>query len=205
MAASADVLRSRLAFDRRALEAMNGNHIEVTPYRTVRDMIADHSPMAWDEVPAPLAYRVVIHVPTLVGPDRWARTTTIGINVEVPGYPKSEPIVWAMKRPYPWSPHWNPPDGRLCVGDYWIPTNGRALLGEMIEHVARLLNWDEQLKPGYTGWSAAAVAHYWARGGRPLNENVFYPALPRSILGGTSTGFTFTKGLASGGGFVRTS
>lgn len=191
---SADLQQSRRAFDHRVLMSMQCERLTVRAYPNVRELTIGARPL--DTAGAgehARAYRVEIQQPTLVGPDEWSTTTVIGINTEVPNYPMDEPVVWSIDKPHPWSPHWHPDSGRFCIGPFWKDHEGKALLGNLVTHVCRLLNWDEQLHKGYTGWNAAAVAKYWARGSRPLRDDMIaqYPVVPPSVLGLTKPTFGF--------------
>lgn len=186
MTAPGGLLQTRRSFDRRILDAMRGPDLEVVAYRSARDMATGLNPLTPGSEDVAVGYVVTIRQPTLVSASTWRPATVVTINADVPGFPVSEPAVYAVERPVPWSPHWHSTTGRFCMGDFWSAHQGRALLGDLVTHIARLLNWDEKLRPGYLGWNSAAVAQYWARQGAPLVEGVEYPVVPAALITGTA-------------------
>lgn len=59
------------------------------------------------------------------------------------------------------------------------------LLGQLFNHVARMLNWDEELPAGYAGWNGAAIKYHRRHyRGKPLNPQLRYPVPPVSITHG---------------------
>jgi len=51
-------------------------------------------------------------------------------------------------------------------------------------HLARLLNWDEPLGPGYGGYTPEAATWWRKNINRPLEPSLRYPALPVDLLYG---------------------
>jgi hypothetical protein len=194
--------RSRREFDHRVLDGMAGPSLAVTAFPTARDLSRGANAISVVGAIEPMAYRITIRQRTLVGPESWAPETVIGVNTEGAVYPTSEPQVWAVNKPYPWSPHWHPEHGTFCIGPFWRLHQGKALVGDLVTHVARLLNWDETLEKGYVGWNPAAVARYWARNARPLIDGVHYPVVPSYLLTGEASGFSFRSRELDGGAFA---
>jgi len=162
----------------------------------------------------PKAYVVTYSFDTLGTGGVRQRPTVILFDTEGGrNYPFGEPNVTVLKDrcSVPWSPHFASWSGAVCLGDRWGRSRGSMLLGQLIVHVARLLNFDEPRKPGYAGWNGAAVA-YWERslGGRPVNPDLRYPQLPLEVTHGDdaamdkpTSGFRVKTGAAKprSGGF----
>jgi hypothetical protein len=122
---------------------------------------------------------------TLCGPGEFVDEVRIHVDVHANGnYPFSPPASWVISNPMPWSPHFKQ-GAVICIGDLWDP-NGETLLGHLIRHLARLLNWDEQARGGgYVGWNGQAIA--WHRkhyGNMPLTQGLAYPELPSDVVYG---------------------
>lgn len=177
-------LRSRRRFEYDVLRAMTGEVVQSTAHADPRAMASGRDPII-DPQHALFAtcYVVTLHVPTLVGPTATRRSTTIAINARVPDYPFAPPLVWAVHRPVPWNPHFHPDTGVFCIADAWDRERGTTLLGDVIVHLARLLNWDEQRQDRtYVGWNAPAAQQYWQQRAQPLNRHQPLPRLPRELL-----------------------
>lgn len=129
-------------------------------------------------------YRTTHKIPTLVGPGQFAPETVIRIDAEVAGYPSTPPASWVLTKT-PWSPHFRAES--ICIGQIWeAPEN--VLLGHMVRHHARLLNWHEIARGGgYVGWNGAAIEYHRKHyGTRPLND-VRYPEIPEDIAFGIAS------------------
>jgi hypothetical protein len=79
----------------------------------------------------------------------------------------------------PWSPHFrkNLP---VCAGEIWTESRGTMILGHLLIHVAKLLNFDELLRTAdYNGYNPEA-AYYWRTklNMQPINPGLLYPVLP---------------------------
>src|SRR5262249_47522355 len=97
--------------------------------------------------------------------------------------PFSEPACFVTSRPIPWSPHFLPSSGAICLGELWGQARGAMTLGHLIVHLCKLLNFDEpDREPSYGGWNAAAV-NYWRTvlRRRPVTEGLAYPTLPAEV------------------------
>jgi hypothetical protein len=85
----------------------------------------------------------------------------------------------------PWTPHFQQ-GAVVCIGDLWDEETGKTLLGHLVRHHARLLNWDERARGnGYVGWNGAAIAwHRQHYGAEPLTPGLSYPELPSKLVYG---------------------
>lgn len=179
-------LRTRLAFDYQVANRMAGTIFEVQAFASTADLVARRD-LIDDEAEAHRAtkYRVTFSVPTLIGPGQFAPETEIGLDLSVRGYPASEPLTWVQSSHVPFSPHFKK-GAPVCVGEIWRDARGHMLLGSLLVHIARLLNWDEVARGGgYVGWNSAAV-EYHARtyGDGPLDPALVYPSLPLELTHG---------------------
>jgi hypothetical protein len=128
-------------------------------------------------------YSIDFRVRTLIGPGPFAESTTIGFDLDVRNYPYEEPATWIISSHVPYSPHFKP-GSPVCIGEVWQRARGRMLLGHLLVHIAKLLNWDENARSGYVGWNPEAIAyHQQIYGGKPLTEGLQYPILPPEVYG----------------------
>lgn len=146
-------------------------------------------------------YRVIYRIRTLVGAGRYTDETHIHIDTEVSNFPYQEPASWVLTQT-PWSPHFKT-GAVVCTGDHW-KADGHTLLGHLVRHHAKLLNWDEKARGGgYRGWNGAAIdwhrRHY---GDKPLAQGLRYPEIPVDIAYGLASGPAEEAGadLFGGGG-----
>jgi hypothetical protein len=126
-------------------------------------------------------YQLTFTIRTHVSENAFAEKdkTVIRVFTSMKDYPLQAPGVHVRSRPVPWSPHVTR-NGRVCIApELWIPS-GHVTLGELVIHLAQLLNWDEPGRgPDYRGFNPAAIAyHKKAYGGRPINPELRYPVLP---------------------------
>ncbi len=192
--------RNRIALDWKVVREMNGEVFTATAYRTTPDLERRQNPIV-DEADASLAtrYRVVYHVKTLIGPGKFSDETEIGVNLEVPDYPRGqEPATWITSQQVPWSPHFMK-GAPVCTGEAWREARGKMLLGVFLRNIAKLLNWDEEMRGGgYVGWNGAAIewhkSHY---NGRRLSD-VVYPSLPLWIVHGVDDNAALFSPLLDG-------
>lgn len=180
-------LRQRLEFDFAVVQRMSGSTWEAEGYRSAEDLKRrvhpNTDPAAAGDV---TKYRVTFHVPTLVNPGEFADTTVVALDLAVDNYPYEPPTTRVLTR-IPYSPHFHPGRG-VCLetGGWWQQQRGRILLGGLLNHIARLLNWDEVARGGnYGGWNPAAIAYHRSHyGDRPLNPELTYPVLPVDLTHG---------------------
>ena len=171
-------LDSRLELDFAVATAMSGDVLDVGAYRTMSDAQTAAAPIV-DATDGRFArvYRVTYNVRTLVGRATFRDSTTVLFDLLANGnYPFTDPASWVTSRPLPWSPHFR--EGSvICLGEIWSSSKGEILLGHLLNHVAKLLNFDEVARGGgYVGWNAEATA-YWKKemGERPISPGLVYP------------------------------
>jgi hypothetical protein len=180
-----DDLRSRLQLDFRVASRMRSPLMQIAAYRNVDDLQKRRNPITSDD-DGHLAthYFVDYHIRTLVG--RGVYSDRTGVNVDLQAnnnYPFSEPGCWVVEGRMPWSPHFmkNRP---ICLGEIWLQAQGTMLLGQLLVHIAKLLNFDEVARGGgYVGYNGEAI-EYWKSvlDYQPITRNLPYPELPRDIL-----------------------
>jgi len=157
-----------------------------TAHRTPHDAETGSKPIKCDkDARYATHYRAVFQIRTLVGAGRYSNMTIIRIDASASRYPLEPPSAWVVEQDgssMPWSPHF----ARglpICHGSIWRP-DGQILLGHYLGHLARLLNWDEQLSDGYEGYNGKAVRWWKKHLDRPIDPNLRYPALPVELLYG---------------------
>lgn len=180
-------LASRLRLDYQVVSAMNHVVFDAAAYSSRLALAVGHDPIGEDRAADATAYRVEFTVPTLIGPGQLAPTTTVGVDLNVRDYPYAEPSIFLIGDQVPYSPHFKA-GMPVCIGEIWTEARGNLLLGQLLVHVARLLNWDETIRGGgYEGWNGAAMAYHRAHyGDRPLNPELRYPTVPVAITHGVS-------------------
>jgi len=179
---SPDDLRSRLRFDYQVCQRMFGPIFTGEAYRNATDMrLRRNRITSLSEADQARKYRIDFHVRTLIGKDQFSDLTTIGVDLEAGNYPFEEPPSWVISKPIPYSPHFKSGRG-VCTGSLWETANGRMLLGELLVHIARMLNWDStthwtyKTDTIYEGWNPEAARYYYSRYGRePITKNLPYP------------------------------
>lgn len=187
-----DVLRSRLRFDYQTIMAMSCPLMTVEAYRNCDDLLARHNPIT-SEADGHLAvhYRVKYDIQTLVGPGRYSDSTTVRFDLFANNnYPYTEPACFVIETESktPWSPHFL--EGHhVCIGPSWERAEGQMLLGELMVHVAKLLNFDEPPyeDPNYGGWRPEAI-EYWVKEleRQPISKKLEYPPLPQKVRKGSA-------------------
>jgi hypothetical protein len=179
-------LAERRAFDLRVLGDMRCETFDFEAYRTMVDLERRQSKVT-DPAAGPIVtkYRWIFRIHTHISRDSFATQTEIGVNTDVADYPRKPPLTWILSNHVPWSPHFmrNAP---VCIGpELWAPTGGYITLGELVINIAHLLNWDEEGRgAGYAGYNLAAIEHHQRfYGGRPIDPDLSYPALPAWLTG----------------------
>jgi hypothetical protein len=164
---------------------MNNPLMQVAAYRNVDDLMKRRNPVTADhEGHLATHYFADYHIRTLVGRNVYSDHTGVRIDLQANNnYPFSEPGCYVVEGKMPWSPHFL--KGRpICLGEIWRQAQGTMLLGQLLIHVAKLLNFDEVARePGYVGYNGEAI-EYWKNvlGYRPITQNLPYPELPPEIL-----------------------
>jgi hypothetical protein len=117
-------------------------------------------------------------------------------------YPFSKPASWVISKPIPWSPHFKY-GAPICIGTIWSQS-GSTLLGHLLKHIAKLLNFDEVARGGgYVGWNGQAT-RFWKKelNEQPITPGLTYPSLPTDRTHGVKH-TTTTPGLFRPGGQMR--
>lgn len=134
-----------------------------------------------------IVYIVDFRFPVLVSATETTPLVTVHFDLLSGGnYPYTAPWTTVISRPMPWSPHVQPNEGTVCIGEIWRDGRGKMLLADLIIHVMRVLNFDEKDRdPLYVGWNPAAIA-YWRKtmGRKPLHPDLEYPVLPTHLTHG---------------------
>jgi hypothetical protein len=180
-----DDLQSRLRLDYQVVTLMRSPLLNVEAYQNEDDLKARRNLIrSLAEGHLATYYRVDYHIKTLIGPGHFSNTTTVMFDLFADNnYPDSEPVCSVIESPTPWSPHFYE-NVAVCTGDGWKEAEGRMLLGELMVHVAKLLNFDEPpyKNPNYVGYNGEAIK-YWESvlGRQPLTKNLPYPVLPTLV------------------------
>ena len=179
-----NLLEGRLLFDYRVAMAMHNPYVHIAAYRDVDDALARRDPIL-SEAEGHLAthYIVDYHINTMIDRGSYSSKTTVHFDLLANmDYPHSEPSCFVINSHIPWSPHFLK-DAPICIGEFFWKPQGNTLLGHLIVHIAKLLNFDEPAHdPGYVGWNEEAI-RYWQTqlNGQPITPNLAYPKLPGFI------------------------
>jgi len=172
-------LDARLLLDFEVASAMSCPVMGVSAHRSLADARASRQAIRTkSEGNLARFYRVEYRIRTLAGPGKYMPSTTVVFDLLANGnYPLSEPACWVVSRPMPWSPHFK--EGAvICISEeFWVDARGEILLGHLLAHIARLLNWDEVARGGgYVGWNGEAI-RYWQceLGEKPITPGLKYP------------------------------
>lgn len=180
---TADELRSRLSFDYQTVMLMSCPLMMVEPYRNLDDLLARRNMIASpDDGHLAVHYRVKYNLKTLVGPGRYSNSTTVRFDLFADNnYPESEPPCLVIESELPWSPHFDE-NRAVCTGRIWEEADGRMLLGELMVHVAKLLNFDEPPLDTIDYGYQPDAARYWVNElHRQPIAKVVYPHLPQRV------------------------
>jgi hypothetical protein len=182
-------LADRLAFDYRVLASMRSASFDFEAYRTTWELERRTNPVREaDDTSQAKKYRLILRVPTLVSATEYQAETEVGVDVDVVDYPERAPMTFLLSGRVPWSTHFHRRGGVCIGGEFWEARGGHIVLGELVVHLQRVLNWDEKGRdPNYTGFNPAAVRHHReVLGNRPLDPSFVYAVLP-SWLGGNES------------------
>lgn len=183
---SRDNLSSRRRFDFRVVMRMSNATYEFTAHRTTEDAESgEHIIDSEEDARFAIHYRCVYHIPTLVEAGTYSEATIIRVDASQATYPFSAPSAWVVEKEgskIPWSPHFAR-GVPVCHGSVW-KSDGHVLLGHYLIHLARLLNWDEYLSAGYSGYNGEAIRWWRHNINKPLNPELCYPSLPVDELYG---------------------
>lgn len=186
--------QARLKFDYQVVMKMRSPLLNVTAYRSASDLEKRSNPIVSEEE-ARLAthYLVVYHLRTLVGPDRYSDKTSIKFDLLANGdYPFSRPACYVVSSEMPWTPHFRD-KLPICIDrEMWEDAQGQMLLGHLLVHIAKLLNFDEIPRSDDYGGYTPEAADYWRTklNGRPIDPDLVYPVLPSEISQKPEDSFT---------------
>jgi hypothetical protein len=177
-------LHERLSLDYRVVMKMRCPIMTVEAYRNADDLaIRSNLILSEDESHLATHYRIDYSIKTLVGPDRFSQRTSVKIDLlGNNNYPYSAPLCWVISSEIPWSPHFRQ-GFPICIShELWTATPGRLLLGSLLVHIAKLLNFDELPYDGnyeYGGYTPEAAAYWRTKLNRqPITPTLMYPVLP---------------------------
>jgi hypothetical protein len=178
-------LQSRLRFDWTICQQMNGPLVTIRAFKSLADLRGGKNPVVKEQDGhRACVYLVEFRVRSLVGEGKYHDRFEVSIDLLAGGsYPYSVPACFVTSKPIPWSPHFLPDKGAICLGEQWTEGRGTLLLGWLIIHICKLLNFDEpDREPSYSGWNAAAV-NYWRRvlKRQPITKGLVYPTLPAQV------------------------
>jgi hypothetical protein len=180
-----DDIRPRLLLDYRIVSGMHSPLMKVAAYRNVYDLRKRRNPItSEDEGHLATHYLVDYNIKTLVSRGGYSNSTTVYVDVLAnTNYPFEEPVCWVVESKIPWSPHFRKEDGWVCLGELWRQSQGAMLLGQLLVHIAKLLNFDEEPRDNYVGFNGEAI-DYWKNvlGYKPITINLPYPQLPLHLL-----------------------
>jgi hypothetical protein len=187
--------QDRLRFDYRVVMHMHMKQMQkskpvmqVFAFRNPDDLAKRRNPiLSEDQGHLATHYLVDYSIRTLIGPDAYSDKTTISFDLQANGnYPFSMPGVFVVESetPHPWTPHFR--SGLpVCIDhDWWQEGGGTILLGQLLVHVAKLLNFDEIPRTAnYGGYTPEAADHWRKKLNRqPITADMDYPALPAEII-----------------------
>ena len=173
-------LRSRLAYDYEVMRGLEGPSlkswrgfasgaqaaagVEASPAQGTKGLVT--------------FYEVDFAFPMLGAPGVPLPKATARFDLLAGGnYPSTPPLVQFISRPLPFCLRVASGGGIVCIGPGWSEAGGHMLLGQLIVHVMRLVNFDEP--PGGDRGFSNGASEYWRSvlGGRPLNPALVYPTL----------------------------
>jgi hypothetical protein len=202
-------LRTRLGFDNKVMRALHSECLgPVRPFVSHQAFLAGtEATQSEGEAGRVGFYTAEYRFPILIGPGPTTPKVTVMFDLLAGGnYPFSNPAATCIGAPFPWSPHFHPTSGIVCLGSGWRAARGRMLAGQLVVHIARLLNFDEPDQEGYGGWNPPAVK-YWRSvlRTRPLHPNLRYPILPADVthaVDDADCGFRASDRLQAADGFL---
>jgi len=178
-------LHDRLTFDYRVAMAMRCPIMTVSAFRNLDDLVNQRNEIVSEEK-SYLAtnYRIDYFIKTLIGRDQYAEKTTVRIDLLANNnYPYSPPCCWVISKKMPWSPHFR--EGfPICIStELWEEGKGKVVLGELLIHIAKLLNLEEISRSEFYGGYNPQAAEYWRfkLNSHPINPQLTYPVLPSGV------------------------
>ena len=189
MSLTRDQLSRRLRdVDFRIVSAMNCETMQASAHRSGSDARQERNAITRREDAGEARfYRVRYNIRTLLGAGAYSdpgkQPVILLVDLTKNGdYPYTRPESYIIGPVTPWSPHFlsGVPVCFEVPGRVWTP-DGSKTLGHLLLHIARLINFDEEIvDPTYVGYNGQAIA-YWRgaplRGG-PITKKLRYPILP---------------------------
>jgi len=187
--------QDRLRFDYRVIMQMHMKQLQqinpvmqVFAFRNPDDLANRRNPiLSQDQGHLATHYLVEYYIRTLIGPDEYSDKTAVKFDLQANGnYPFTVPGIFVdeSETPHPWTPHFR--SGLpVCIDhDVWDEGHGMILLGQLVVHVAKLLNFDEIPRTADYGGYTPEAADYWRKklGGQPITPRLDYPVLPEDII-----------------------
>jgi ubiquitin-protein ligase len=182
---SPEELQSRLRFDWNITQRMNTPLVQIQGFKSLSDLKRRKDSITKErDSHQASAYLVEYRLRSLVGEGIFHDQFQVSIDLLTGGnYPFSVPACFVTSHPIPWSPHFLPRNGAICLGELWTQARGAMTLGHLVVHICKLLNFDEpDREPSYGGWNAAAV-NYWRTvlNRLPITKGLVYPTLPTEV------------------------
>lgn len=176
--------RSRLAFDASLMRRLSSPHLgAIRAYASAQDLQRGRLATDAEERDGhALVWTVEYRFRMLAARERPLERAVARFDLAAAGdmYPYQPPNV-VFEGAAPYCPHVSPATGVVCIGRGWQQADGRMLLPQLVQHVMRLVNFDEPMpKDGNNGDALA----YWQSvlRGRPLDPALEYPQLPVDIF-----------------------
>lgn len=177
--------QDRLRFDYAVATKMRSHIMTVTAYRSTEDLDRRRNPIV-SEADGHLAthYLVDYRIRSLIGRGVYHDKFSVKFDLLANGnYPYSRPGCYVISTKMPWTPHFKE-HVPVCVDhDLWEASQGKMLLGQLMVHVAKLLNFDEIPRSDNYGGYNPDAAEYWRSElqRQPINPQLVYPPLPAEI------------------------
>lgn len=178
-------LQSRLRFDWTITQKMNSAVVTMQAFRSLADLGRRRNPIIKEkDSHQACVYLVEYRIRSLIAEGMFHDRFEVTADLLAGGnYPFSQPACFVTSKPIPWSPHFLPSRGAICLGELWTQARGAMTLGHLIVHICKLLNFDEpDREPSYGGWNAPAV-NYWRKvlNRQPITKGLVYPKLPSEV------------------------
>jgi hypothetical protein len=173
-------LRERRNLDFQILRDMRSDVFDFEAYTTITDLQQRRRQVTGPSAYDVSKYRFIFRMRTLTGPNSFSSTTEVGVDSDVPDYPRQSARTWIISEKIPWSPHFMAGAPVYIDPSLWSQTVPHNTLGHLAIHICRLLNWDQQgLTDGYAQPNMAAIKHHQeVYKDRPINADLTYPMLP---------------------------
>ncbi len=188
---SPEELRNRLRFDWNIMQQMKSPLVTIRAFGSMSDLASRIRPILnGEEGHKAVAYLVEYRIRSLIDTGKFHDRFDVSMDLLAGGnYPFSQPACFVVSEPIPWSPHFLPGNGAVCLGELWAAAKGDITAAHLLIHIAKLLNFDESdREASYGGWNAKAV-HYWRHvmKRQPITAGLPYPVIPPEFTHGLSS------------------